>query len=281
MLAAAAVVAVVAVVVSRGNGGGNSASDATSTASRAVVGADFHSLVADPTTPGRLFAGGHTSVSMSVDGGKTWHEMSTLRNADAMGWAFTDDAVYVSGHPGLNTSADRAATFDRTNDGLPSTDVHAFGASPSRSTLYAAGPVLGVVASTDKGKTWIPRTQEAGQSFFGRILVDAADDQQLVAADARSGAVASSDGGRTWRRLGGPPLALWVSRSGATVYASGQQAAKSSDGGATWTDLDLPDGASLVEADPSDQNLLYTGVHSGEAVEVWVSRDGGARWARP
>ena len=278
IVAAVAAVGAAAVLVASRDG---DSPDATREppSSGGVVGGDFHSLVADPTTPGRLFVGGHQAVSVSNDGGRTWARVDALDDADAMGWAISDSAVYVSGHPGLNRSTDGGATFRRTNDGLPDTDVHAFGASPS--TMFAAGPGLGVVASTDEGKTWTPRTQEAGQSFFGRILVDSADDEELVAADARNGAVASIDGGRTWRRLGGPQVAVWVSRSDATLYASGQTAATSTDGGATWTNLDLPDGASLVEADPTDPALLYAGVHSGDAVQVWVSRDGGATWARP
>lgn len=250
-----------------------------SAAGGGVTGGDFHSLVVDPTTPGRLFVGGHQAVSTSTDGGRTWSRVNSLTDADAMGWAFTGDAVYVTGHPGISRSTDGAATFRRANDGLPDTDVHAFGAAGS--TLYAAGPALGVTASTDGGRTWAARTQSAGQSFFGRILIGPDDDQLLVAADARKGASASSDGGRTWRSLGRPTGAVWVSRSGDTLYVSGQSAAKSSDGGATWTDLQLPEGASLVEADPTDPQLLYTGVHDGDAVTVWVSRDGGERWTRP
>lgn len=251
---------------------------APSGVSLGVTGVDFHSLVADPTMPGVLFVGGHESVSRSEDSGKTWSRVDALDGADAMGWAISSNAIYVTGHPGINRSTNGGESSQSPTRGLPDTDVHAFGSSPS--TLYTAGPALGVSASTDRGKTWESRTQNAGQSFFGRILVDPSDDRRLVAADARYGAAASDDGGRTWRRLGGPPSALWVSRSGDTLYASGQQAAKTSDGGATWTDLKLPAGASLVEADPKDAQLLYAGVHRGDAVEVWVSRDGGRRWTR-
>lgn len=276
--------AVVAVAVSRaGDDAGDNAGDDTggpATATAGFTGGDFHSLVVDPTTSGRLFVGGHQAVSSSTDGGKTWARVAALDDADAMGWAFADDSVYVTGHPGISHSADGAATFRQANDGLPDTDVHAFGASDT--VRYAAGPANGVVASTDGGRTWTSRTKADGQSFFGRILVGPGDDEQLVAADARGGATESTDGGRTWRRLGGPPSATWVSRSGMTLYASGPQgAARSSDGGTTWENLELPEGATLVEADGRDPKVLYAGVHDGNAVSVLVSRDEGARWTRP
>ena len=271
-LAAAAIGVVMAAL-------GGDSPDGPAARSGGVTGGDFHSLVADPTTPRRLFVGGHQAVSVSTDGGGTWARVEALDGADAMGWAFANDSVYVSGHPGLNRSTDGAATFRTINDGLPDTDAHAFGASET--TMYAAGPGLGVVASVDGGKTWSARTGEAGQSFFGRILIGSDDDQQLIAADARAGAVSSADGGRTWRGLGGPQAAVWVSRSGDTLYVSGQGVSKSSDGGATWTQIDLPDGATLVEADPTHAEVLYAGVHRGQEVELWVSKDGGSRWTRP
>ncbi len=197
-----------------------------------------------------------------------------------MGWSFAGNTAYVTGHPGINRSTDGGASFRKANDGLPDTDVHAFGSSGS--TLYAAGPANGVIGSTNGGKTWETRASQAGQSFFGQILVGPNDDQHLVAADARTGAVGSTDGGRTWHGLGGPSSAVWVSRGGTTLYSSGRQGgARSVDDGKTWQSLALPSGATLVEADPTDTKILYTGVQDGDKVQVWVSRDGGLNWARP
>jgi len=276
-LALAAMV-VIALVVSSG-GTGKSQYSATRTGA-GLVGSDFHSLVADPAKPGRLFAGGHEAVSVSADGGRTWTVVKSLEGADAMGWSFAGNTAYVTGHPGINRSTDGGASFRKTNDGLPDTDVHAFGsASP---VLYAAGPVNGVIASTNGGETWETRASQAGQSLFGQILVGPNDDQHLVAADARSGAVQSTDGGRTWRGLGGPSGAAWVTRGGATLFSSGRQgAARTEDDGKTWQNLTLPRGATFVEADPTNANVLYTGVQDGEEVQVWVSRDGGLNWGRP
>ncbi|MFP5319168.1 MAG: WD40/YVTN/BNR-like repeat-containing protein [Acidimicrobiia bacterium] len=269
----------VAVAVSA-NGDANDGAATSGPAGAGFVGGDFHSLVADPTTPGRVFVGGHEAVSASADGGRTWRRVESLDDADAMGWGFTDRAVYVSGHPGIRRSTDGGVSFDKANEGLPDTDIHAFGASAS--ALYGAGPATGVIASTDGGRTWSARTTAHGQSFFGRILTDPADDEHLIAADARAGVVESADGGRSWRRLGGPPSAVWVSASGGSLYASGPRgAAQSADGGKSWEDLALPNGATLVEAHPSEPATLYAGVHDGRTVQVLVSRDGGVSWSAP
>src|SRR5207249_4212225 len=104
------------------------------------------------------------------------------------------------GHPGLHRSSD-GLRFIAANSGLPVTDIHALGGT--QQVLYAASPAAGVLASNDDGGHWEVRSSRAGQSFMGRILVDPASADHLVASDMSTGAVESSDGGRTWRRLGG------------------------------------------------------------------------------
>lgn len=248
----------------------------------AFVGGDLHSLVADPQHPGRLYVGGHAAVATSVDGGATWSPIDSLRDADAMGWAFGPEDVWVSGHPGLSRSRDGGQTFVRASAGLPDTDVHAFGAGGP--LLYRASPAVGVFASADGGATWEVRSTAAGQAFFGRILVDPTQPDRLVAADLRAGPVARSDGGRTWIALGGVPGAAWVSWSAdrAALIASGPRgAARSTDGGRSWEPLALPDGAVMVEAASGSDAILYAGGLVGTSARVWVSHDAGRTWGRP
>ncbi|MGQ0434008.1 MAG: WD40/YVTN/BNR-like repeat-containing protein [Microthrixaceae bacterium] len=241
----------------------------------AFVGGDFHSLVVDPTQPDTIYVGGHEAVSRSTDAGATWERVDSLDGADAMGWGFTGDAMFVSGHPGLTLADAGITSFARHNTGLPDTDLHALGAGGG--TVYAAGPGAGVIASTDNGATWQTRTTDAGQPFFGRILVDN-DATTLTASDTQRGPVRSTDGGRTWTPLGGPP-SLWLTRSGESIIASGGQGAyRSADDGATWQPFTIPDGAQLVEADPHTPGRLFAGGHSGTTVDIWVSTDDGRTW---
>lgn len=280
-LAVAALVVVVAAgfVLMGGDGGDGTAADS---GAGGLTGGDFHSIAIDPSDPQRLFVGGHQAVSVSTDGGATWTEIEELRDADAMGWAFTDDAIYVSGHPGLNRSTDDGETFELIKEGLPNTDLHAFGGTDT--VLYAASPAVGVFASESGGDGWELRNGSVGQSFFGRILVDPADDDHVLAGDASAGVAESTDGGETWRLLDtGLPSATWISRGGndlEVLVASGPAgAALSEDAGQSWQPLDVPDGVTLIEAVPGEPDLLYAGRHEGERVTVLVSTDGGATWA--
>lgn len=278
-LAAAVCLLGVALIV-RSQGGTGAGRDQVST--EAFVGGDLHSLVADPRRPGRLYVGGHAAVATSADGGATWSPIDSLRDADAMGWAFGPEDVWVSGHPGLSRSRDGGRTFVRASSGLPATDIHAFGAGGA--LLYGASPAVGVFASADGGATWEVRATATGRAFFGRILVDPTQPDHLVAADVRAGPMESTDGGRTWTALGGLPGAAWVtwSMDMATLIASGPRgAARSTDGGLSWEPLTLPEGAVLVEAASGSDASLYAGGLVGTSARVWVSHDAGRTWSRP
>jgi len=250
---------------------------------RPFVGGDLHSLVMAPATASRLYVGGHEGVAVSADGGRTWSQIESLAGADAMGWAFTDEGALVGGHPGLFVSDDGGQTFRQDNEGLPATDIHALGSGAG--VIYAASPQLGVFASLDGGASWEVRTDQVGQAFMGRILVDARDPDHLVAPDMQAGAVQSSDGGRSWSVLGGVPGAMWVSWDPADtdriVVSAMGQSALTRDAGRTWARLPVPDAASVVEIDANNPDTLYAGVLEGTEAVVWISRDGGTTWTVP
>ncbi|MDP9069199.1 MAG: hypothetical protein M3N53_12755 [Actinomycetota bacterium] len=245
-----------------------------------VVGADLHSLVVDPEDPKRLFIGSHQGVSVSTDRGETWEVIESLNGADAMGWAFTDDAIYVGGHPGLSVSTDNGKTFEMRNDGLPNTDIHALGAGDG--VVYAASPGAGFMASTDGGNTWEVRNEQVGGAFMGKILVDPDDPDHIVAPDMRAGAAESTDGGKTWDALGGLQGAAWVTwdptDTADIIVVSTGAAQRSTDGGATWDAVEIPAGASMIEFSPDDPETLYAAVHEDLEARVWISTDDSQTW---
>lgn len=269
---------VVGIVVFALLGRGSDAPEGTSAVP--VVGADLHSLVVDPSDSSRLFIGSHQGVSTSTDAGETWKVIESLDGADAMGWAFTDEAILVGGHPGLYVSTDGGGTFEQRNEGLPNTDIHALGAGDG--VIYAASPGAGFMASTDGGETWTVRNERVGQGFMGKILVDPQDADHVIAPDMQAGTAESSDGGTTWDSLGGVQGAMWVSwdpsdTDDIVVTASGS-AQRSTDGGETWDAIEIPSGASIVEFSPEDAETLYAAVHQDPEARVWVSTDDGERW---
>jgi photosystem II stability/assembly factor-like uncharacterized protein len=279
-LVVAAVAAIVAVNVL---GGSEDRGTPGEPVSLPVVGTDLHSLVVDPQDPDTLYIGSHSGVSVSDDGGKTWAAEPTLDGADAMGWAFTDELILVGGHPGISISSDGGVTFEPRNEGLPATDVHALGAGEN--VIYAGLAGVGTAASTDEGRSWEMRSEDVGGNFMGRIQVDPADQEHLIAPDMGAGAVESSDGGGTWNALGGVEGTMWVSwdvRDTDHIIVTGQgAAAESTDGGQSWEPLEIPEGASIVEFSPHEGEVLYAAVLEAPEASVYVSEDGGETWTRP
>ncbi|MBA2273077.1 MAG: exo-alpha-sialidase [Actinobacteria bacterium] len=275
-----AVLAIVLIVLRSGQ---SDAPAPGATVSKPVVGGDLHSLVVDPSDPDTLYIGSHQGVSLSTDGGETWEVVETLNGADAMGWAFTDDATLVGGHPGISVSTDGGKSFEQRNEGLPSTDVHALGAGEE--VIYAGVAGMGTFASTDEGRSWGMRSVGVGGAFMGRILVDPSEDEHLIVTDMLDGAVESTDGGRTWKALGGVQDAMWVSwdeKNINHIIVSAQgSAAVSTDGGNSWEPLEIPQGASIVEFSPRDPQLLYSALLEAPEASVYVSSDGGNTWTRP
>ena len=241
-----------------------------------VVGGDLHTVA---TIGDAVYVGGHDAVALSHDGGKLWQRITSLNNADAMGWALTPDAVLVGGHPGLYRSTDHGATFSKVGGAAAVDDVHALGAAAG--TVYLASPKAGLLASTDGGHTWQPRNAQAGRSFMGTILVDPTNPARLIAPDMASGLVVSADGGRSFTPLGGPSGAMaaaWNPTDIKQIIAVGMSgAARSSDSGATWQPVQLPAGVSALAYDATG-TTVYAGLLDGERARLYRSTDDGTIW---
>ena len=241
-----------------------------------LVGGDLHTVT---TIGDALYVGGHTAAAVSRDGGRLWQQIPSLADADPMGWAVTPDSVLVGGHPGLFRSTDDGATFSPVSGSAAVPDVHALGGVGA--IVYLASPQVGLLASTDAGRSWQVRNAQAGRSFMGTILVDPKDPDRLIAPDMAGGLVTSTDGGRTWKPLGGPMGAMAVAWNPADirqVVAVGMNGgARSTDGGATWQDIDLPEGSSAVSYDPSGQTL-YAGALEADRALIYSSADNGVTW---
>ncbi|GAB3356375.1 hypothetical protein GCM10027300_25530 [Modestobacter lapidis] len=156
---------------------------------------------------------------------------------DLMGFSVAGPARYLaSGHPGLRVD-------------LPQ-------------------PV-GLIESTDGGRTWTPLSRQGQSDFHGLTASDAG----VLGFD---GALMRSDDGRAWEQLDIPaePHSLAASPDGMHVLAATQQGLlRSVDAGSSWSPsvgapvlqvVDWADGDSAVGVTP-------TGV-------VWSSTDRGETW---
>lgn len=199
----------------------------------ALPDAHVHGLSADPAT-GQLLLATHDGL-FDVTGSAA---MKVGPTNDLMGYAAAGepDVLYASGHPGPGTG----------------------------------GPdSLGLIKSTDGGRTWAPLSRQ-GDSDFHALAVTGSG---FVAFD---GTLRTSMDGTSWKAVGVDfrPAALAGHPGSGTVLATAQDGLRrSTDGGATWA---------KVPGSPVIQFAAFASVQTaiGAAPDgvVYRSEDGGATW---
>ena len=199
--------------------------------------------------------------------------------------------IYAATDSGVLRSTDGGATWDLSNNGLPSARVTAVAIDPSNpSTVYVG--TQGVFKSTDGGETWAPADNGIPSSSLGiaAIAIDPSRPSILYAglfANSGFGLARSADGGSTWKAAISivlpnatfDGLALGPANS-STIYAASMNGGvfKSTDDGATWAAVSngLPSlRITALALDPSHPATLYARAR-GSA--VFTSKDGGASW---
>ena len=184
-----------------------------------------------------------------------------------------DDRVYLATHEGLFDMS--PSVPERVG---PIIDLMGFAvAGPDH--FYASGhpgpgsdlpnPV-GLIESTDGGKSWAP-VSRSGVSDFHAL---AASPERVVGFD---GSLVTSQDGVTWTTVDTElsPFGLAVSPSGATVLATTPSGVlKSEDGGVAWAPLAAP---VFLFVSFADDTTIVGMTPNGE---VHISRDGGVTWER-
>ncbi|MGE3137919.1 MAG: F510_1955 family glycosylhydrolase [Thermoleophilia bacterium] len=218
-----------------GAGGGDPAGAA------ADVGPEHvHGLGVNPAD-GALYIATHTGL-FRMPPGSDGSERVGDRLQDTMGFAVAGpDHFLGSGHPDLR-------------DGLP--------------------PLLGLIESSDAGRSWTP-VSLLGEADFHALGVSGS---RVVGYDASGGRLmASADRGRRWTPLGTPgeiaDLALDPDDPSRIVATGDTGVITTTDGGATWTRLPAD---AVVLAWPAAGALYGFDADGGVA----VSRDRGGTWER-
>jgi photosystem II stability/assembly factor-like uncharacterized protein len=232
-------------------------------------------LAVDPTTPGRLYAGGN-GVAKSTDFGATWSDGSAGLPGQAIVNSLAVDRttpgrLYTAGYGGAYKSTDGASSWNATaNAGLPGTAmISTLAIDPiTPGTLYA-----GAYKSTDAGATWGAANTDLANSGVDALAIDATASGTLYAA-IKGGVLKTTNAGSTWGAaitgLSGYVNALTIDpTTPATLYArTYYDVFKSTDGGGTWSPANtgLPESIPLYTSrvsalglDPTTHGTLYAG----------------------
>ena len=195
-----------------------------------------------------------------------------------------DGALFVATHTGLfraasnETRSRRVANRYQDTMGFTVVGPNRFLGSGHPDLRERRPPFLGLIESSDAGRTWRAVSLEGEADFH--VLEASGARVYGYGSDFETRAerfMASTDGGRNWRRLAAPEplISLAISpRDPRRLIASGVRRAHSSrDGGRSWSALDGPAGG-LVAWTPEGQFLV------GARGRVWHKADKSGSWGR-
>ncbi|PZC48173.1 MAG: Uncharacterized protein C1O27_001058 [Chloroflexi bacterium] len=269
-----------------------------------------------PDGSGRLLASVRDNgVYVSTDDGETWR--SVLDNVDAWTVAVSPTGTLYAGiQKGLYQSTSGGEEWEELtglqdlptfeNWGFPLAphvaNVHSLAFSHKDSdTIYAGVEVGGVIASSDRGKTW--RDLREGLHLDIHTLVSAPGNEDVLHAATGRGMFRSLDAGESWEAVNeglesiymipamihpkDPQVLFTAASQGRPRYWRREEGAdatmyRSKNGGDSWEPImggltDRTHGLVMgFAADPDNDDTIYAGTSDGE---VLVSRNLGDSWS--
>lgn len=235
-------------------------------------------IVADPTTPKRLFILDDGQLSISTDGGATWGSLGGGTNATIIQAhpALPNTLFsYRSGNGNIWRSQDGGQSWQLSNDGLENVSITTLAFDPTDANMIYAGSGSGLYRSQDNGDSW-SMTGLPNNVRVLSIVVDPQNSANLFVG-GENDLLHSTNSGESWTAV---PVGRYITdlaidpENPQVMYALvNEQPHRSVDGGMTWVSLNYPGyGATSLVVKPDDAAILYVGGYNG----LYISRDGSA-----
>lgn len=269
----------VVLVVLTGCGGSSIAEDPGPITAADPGPQHVHGLGIDPAD-GALLVATHTGLFRIARDSQESVRVGAARQ-DAMGFVVTGPHRFLaSGHPGLRENLPPQLGLMTSSDaGRSWQSVSLLGAADFHILRARGSRVVGYEAS--RGRLMISadggrtwRTSEP-PSHLADLVVDPADPTRFIAASV-DGLLRSSDAGRTWSAMTGPSVALaWPAPRALYAFEADGSVWVSADAGKSWTARTvLPGAPAAVTA--VDADSVIVALHDGTFAST---ADGGRSWS--
>ncbi len=239
-----------------------------------------HGLGMNPAD-GLLYVATHTGLFRLREGGEP--ERVSERLHDFMGFTVVGaDHFYTSGHPDLRDYREgelppHLGLMESTDGGRTWTPVTLLGDADFHALRYEHGMVYGFDSTGRRFMTWDGEGDwEERSTLLLYDFVVHPEEPDVVIATTQAGPAKSTDGGRTWSPIEGAPLLVWLEWAPAGgLWAIGQAGGVflSEDDGQSWAQQGQAerDAESFLVED----GVLYVALLDGGIAR---SEDGGATW---
>jgi len=239
----------------------------------------------------------------STDGGLHWKKTETGVYGNGKRILVADARIFLGSTAGILMSADGAASFNPSHDGINASNINAFGLVPSSArTIYTDARTYGCFRTADGGSTWTRGVYfNRCETILGLAVGPTNPNQvtMLAGGTNEDDLYRSADGLQSVSNIlhkeafGFAPDPTNSNRLAAAGqiynnYANGPWyfgIYLTANGGKSWSQIkirtDNSSFATAVAFSPSKPNTIYTGGFSGNAMVVMhKSTDGGAKWSQ-
>lgn len=210
---------------------------------------DYMGFSAHPTDPSTFYVSGHPTTGgnlgfqKSMDGGKTWQKIANGVNGPVdfhtMTLGQADPSFIYGVYRGqLQLSRDEGKNWELISTDLG--NIITLATNTKTKDMVYAGTTNGLYASQDQGNNWAKLTTL--NSAVMALVVNPANDQEIVAYEQDQGLMRSTNTGTSWDKLNGYVGSIvmhlaYDTRDPKTMYLINQnlEIHKTTDGGQTWT----------------------------------------------
>ena len=231
-------------------------------------------IIVDPTNSNVVYVaaigplwkeGGERGVYKTTDGGKTWNQILKIDQYTGVNDIIMDprdpkvlyaaahqrmrsDYAYISGGPesGIYKTTDGGLTWEKANNGLPSSDMGRIGLTISTADpeyIYAiveAAKDEGFYRSTTRGAKWVKMSShQTGGNYYNEVIADPIDKDRVYTMGYAISV--SNDGGKNFSPIGEDSKhvdnhALWVNPNDTNHMRNGCDGGiyETWDGAKTW-----------------------------------------------
>jgi len=248
---------------------------------------DLRFVALDPQNPEVVYLGSSDAVFKTIDGGRHWREMLTIREAKRVVNFIAIDpkdskAVYIATESGLYKTINAGKSWRDILKWVTEKErnVQSIAIDFSDTRRIYAGTSHGLFLTNDGGKTWKKVPGRVTDSWITFIALHPSKKDTFYVA-TKEGVFKTIDGGRTWAKV-----FVTAYEEEEVTCATYETYTECANAGCYWYDdachakeggeEEVSEEVQCIGIDPSNPQRVYLGAHNG----FFATNNGGETWKK-